>query len=288
VAFKRTKIVCTIGPASWDPKIMRGMIEAGMNAARVNSAFADPDELDKVKNLVQEVSDEVNLMLDVKGPEIRLNKFPEPIPVSPGNTILIGNSDKEEIYPANYKDVYTYVKPGQRMVIGDGDVELKLEKISNKIMHCTVVTGTTLKPGKALNLPGVEYSKQVLTKKDKENLTHAMKTGWNSVSASFIKNAASAQEVKDFIKDSDMQLIAKIEDQEGVDNIDDILKIVDGIMIARGGLGVELGLEKGPIIQRILTEKTNDAGGSVITATQMLESMAENPLSFRRSSPWKV
>lgn len=255
---------------------MKGLIEAGMNIARVNAAFADPDEMDRVRKLVHDISDEVALMIDIKGPEVRLNKFPKPIDIEVGDDIIIGNTNDCEIYPSNYDDLYKSLEVGQRMVVGDGDVELELKEIEGDKMHCEVVLGRLLKPGKALNLPGADYSSTVLTEKDKERLGHGMKTGWEMVSASFISDKESAQEVRDFMGDSEMRLIAKIENQEGVDNIDDILEIVDGIMIARGGLGVEIGLERVNIAQRILTKKAAEAGKPSITATQMLESMIEN------------
>jgi pyruvate kinase len=277
----KTKIVCTIGPASWDQEVMRQMIQNGMNVARVNGAFADTQELDKVKTLVRNVSDSVSLMVDVKGPEIRLNKFETPIQLEVGDTFVIGNTAKDNVYPANYKDVYQYVKPGQRVVIGDGDVEFVVEKIIDDQMYCTVVYGQLLKPGKAMNLPNCEYTTDILTEKDKENLRHAINTGWEFVSASFVQDAESAREIKKFIGDSPMKLIAKIENQNGVDNIDEILEIVDGVMVARGGLGIELGLEKVPNVQKLLIEKCNNLGKVVITATQMLESMTASPRPTR-------
>lgn len=283
--YKKTKIVCTIGPASWDQEVIRKMIEAGMNCARINGAFADEAELDKVKSLVRNVSDKVSLMVDVKGPEVRMNKFANAKEIKAGDEIIIGNDDSSEIYPANYRDLYKFVKPGQKVLIGDGDVELVVNAIEGDKMICEVIFGEVLKPGKALNLPGCEYASEVLTEQDKINLKYAIETGWDMVSASFIQDAASAQYVKDFIKEnggeSKMMLIAKIENQAGIDNIDEILKVVDGIMVARGGLGVEIGLEKVPLAQELLIKKANQVGKPVITATQMLESMFENPKPTR-------
>ncbi len=286
---KNTKIICTIGPASWDQEVMRKMIENGMNVARVNGAFADPDELDKVRNLVRNVSEDVGLMVDIKGPEVRLNKFPNPIKVEIEDTIIIGNNDSEDIYTANYQDLYKSVEEGQRILVGDGDVELILEEVKEDKMITTVKYGKEIKPGKAINLPGCDYSKLVMTEKDKTNLAHGIKTGWTSVSASFIQNAKSAQTVRNFINENSkdipekdrMELFAKIEDRNGIINIKDILEVVDGIMIARGGLGVELGLEKVPLAQRILINECNEANVKEITATQMLESMTDNPRPTR-------
>lgn len=278
---KKTKIVCTIGPATWDQEIVRQMVNEGMNCARVNGAFADPDELDKVKSLVKNVSDKVSLMVDVKGPEVRMNKFPEPKNLKAGDILEIGNDDTAEVYPANYKNVYSFVKPGQRVVVGDGDVEMVIKEIRGTTMICEVVFGEVLKPGKALNFPGSNFAVDILTDKDKLNLTHAIQTGWDIVSASFVQNASAAKYIKDFLGNSPMKLFAKIEDMEGVNNIEQILEVVDGVIIARGGLGVELGLEKVPMIQKLLIEKCNAAGKAVITATQMLESMTINPRPTR-------
>lgn len=278
---RKTKIVCTIGPSSWDPNVMRRMIESGMNCARVNGAFADEAELDKVTKLVRDVSDKVSLMMDVKGPEVRMNKFAEAKPINPGDIIEIGNDESSEIYPGNYRDLYQKLSVGQRIVIGDGDVELMIKEIKGDKMITEVVFGELLKPGKAMNLPGAAIATSALTEKDIVNLKHSLKLGWDMVSASFIQNKQSALEVKKYLEGSTMQLIAKIEDQEGIDNIDEILEVVDGIMVARGGLGVELGLEKVPMVQRHLIERANAVGKPVITATQMLESMITNPRPTR-------
>lgn len=272
----KTKIVCTIGPSTWNPDIMKQMIETGMTCARVNGAFADEAELDKVTKLVRDVSSDVALMMDAKGPEVRLNKFPTEKKIQPGEIILIGNDATSEIYPANYKDLYKSLEPGQRIVIGDGDVEFKIDSINGDKMYCEVVFGEILKPGKAMNLPGANVNTTALTERDIINIKHAITLGWEYVSASFIQTKEAAVEVKKHLEGSNMKLIAKIEDQSGIDNIDEILEVVDGIMVARGGLGVELGLEQVPMVQRYLIEKANAAGKPVITATQMLESMINN------------
>ena len=278
---KKTKIVCTIGPSSWDQEVMRKMIEAGMNCARVNGAFADPAELDKVTALVRNVSDEVALMMDVKGPEVRMNKFAEAKKLTPGMEIIVGNDETSEVYPANYKDLYKHLNPGQRIVIGDGDTELIIKSIEGDKMTTEVVFGELLKPGKAMNLPGADFATSALTEKDITNLKHSIELGWDFVSASFIQTAEAAREVKKYLEGSNMKLIAKIEDGSGVEKIDEILEVVDGIMVARGGLGVELGLENVPMAQLELIEKSIAAGKPVITATQMLESMITNPRPTR-------
>jgi pyruvate kinase len=160
-------------------------------------------------------------------------------------------------------------------------VEVVVKRVDDGKMYCQVIYGEYIKPGKAMNLPGCEYTKDVLTEKDKVNLTHAMKTGWDIVAASYVRNAKSAKVVREFISSSGMKLIAKIEDGEGIKNLEEILPEVHGIMIARGGLGLELGLEKILLVQKDLIKRLNHAGLPVITATQMLESMNKNPKPTR-------
>lgn len=278
--YKKTKIVCTIGPSSWDQEVMRKMIEAGMNCARVNGAFADRAELEKVSSLVRNVSDKVSLMIDVKGPQIRLNKFESAKELKVGDIVVIGSSDQDEIYPVSYPDIFKYVNLGQKIIVGDGDTELVVKEILDGKMHCEVVYGNILKPAKGITLPGAIYAASTLTKKDKENIMHCIDLDWDFVSASFIRNAEAAKEVRAAMG-GHMQLIAKIENQQGVDNIDEILPEVDGIMIGRGDLGLQLGLEKVPMVQRMLISKCNEAGKLVITATQMFESMITNPRPTR-------
>ncbi|MEP7104032.1 MAG: pyruvate kinase [Candidatus Dojkabacteria bacterium] len=277
---KKTKIVVTIGPSTWDPTVMKNMIESGMNVARVNGAFADREELEKVSKLVRDVSDRVSLMIDVKGPQIRLNKFAEEKHLNIGDPVIIGSSDKDEIYPLSYPDLYKYLKAGQRIIVGDGDTELIIKEIKDGQMHCEVTYGNVLKPAKGITIPNAEYGATTLTEKDKENIKHCIDLNWDFVSASFIRSAAAAKEVRAVMGDK-MKLIAKIENQQGVDNIDEILPEVDGIMIGRGDLGLQLGLEKVPMVQRMLIRKCNEAGKPVITATQMFESMISNPRPTR-------
>ncbi len=279
---KKTKIVVTIGPSTWDPEVMKNMIESGMNCARVNGAFADREELEKVTNLVRNISSEVSLMIDVKGPQIRLNKFAEAKELKIGDIIEIGSSDQAEIYPLSYPDLYKYLTVGQKIIGGDGDVEMVVKEIKDGVMYCEVTYGNILKPAKGITVPNAKYAATTLTEKDIENIGHCNDLGWDFVSASFIRSAAAAKEVRTAMgANTKMKLIAKIENQAGVDNIDEILPEVDGIMIGRGDLGLQLGLEKVPMVQRMLIKKCNDAGKPVITATQMFESMITNPRPTR-------
>jgi len=277
---KKTKIVCTIGPSSWDQEIMKQMIEAGMNCARVNGAFADRAELEKVTKLVRDISDNVSLMIDVKGPQIRLNKFASEKNLKIGDEVIIGSSDQDEIYPVSYPDLYKYLEAGQKVVVGNGDTELEIKDIRDGKMYCQVIYGSILKPAKGITIPNAKYAATTLTSKDIENIAHCNDLNWDFVSASFIRSAEAAREVR-LAMGTKMKLIAKIENQAGVDNIDEIIPEVDGIMIGRGDLGLQLGLEKVPMVQRMLIEKCNNAGKPVITATQMFESMITNPRPTR-------
>ncbi len=275
--FTRTKFICTIGPSSWDPKIMQDMIESGMNCARVNGAFADKDEMLKVTKLVRSISNNVSLMIDTKGPEVRLNKFEKAIPLQVGKTIDIGSTNNSTIYPANYPNIYEKLNVGQIIKVGDGDVSLRIENIQNGIITAMVLEGELLKPAKALNFPGLSFNNEVLTQKDLDLIEYAKEFEWDFVCASFIRNANSAKEVNKALKNTSLKLIAKIEDQQGIDNLDEILPEVYGILVARGGLGVDLGLEKVPEAQDIIVQKCFQAKKTVIVATQFLESMIINP-----------
>jgi pyruvate kinase len=279
--LNHTKIVCTIGPATWDEEVMRQIIDAGMDVARINGAFADRAEMLKVEELVRKFSNDVSMMIDVKGPEVRMNKFAEPIQLEADTVLEFGSSDQFPIYPANYPDTYQKMTVGQKIKVGDGDVELEVIELKEKSFMVKVNYGNELKPGKALNFPGLRLNDNPLTDKDMDLLAYAKERNWEFVSASFIRTKNDAQIVKDFLKDSKIEIIAKIEDAEGIENIDEILEVVDGVMVARGGLGVEMGLEKVPMAQRAIISAAIKAAKPVITATQMLDSMERNPLPTR-------
>lgn len=270
------KIICTIGPATWDPAIMRAVIENGMDVARINGAFADEEEMLKVEELVRDISPDVAMMIDIKGPEVRLNKFSEPIFLKQDDVLEIGSSPDYTLYPANYPDIHKKMRVGQPVAVGDGDVRLEVVEVRAQSFLARVVFGEELKPGKALNFPGAHLHDNPLTEKDKALLKYAIDRQWEFVSASFIRTAEDARAIRSFLGDNKIELIAKIEDAQGVENIKEILTVVDGVMVARGGLGVELGFEKVPIAQRQIISAGNAAGKPTITATQMLDRMEKN------------
>src|SRR3990172_442029 len=279
--FKRTKIVCTIGPSSWPVPVLTKMVEAGMNVARLNGAFADVAELDRVAKLVRSISPDVALLLDIKGHEVRLNKFSEDIAVEPGKEIIIGSTDKDPIYPITYPELYKEITAGQLILIDKGETKLVLKRIEDGKIYASVVNGTVIKGGKGMNFPGAKLSNPALTPRDIEQIAFCVKDNWEFVAASFVRNAEDVRTVRKHLEGSSTRLISKIEDQQGADNFDEILKESDGIMVARGDMGAEIPIERLPILQKEFIYKCNQAAKPVITATNMLESMIEKPLPTR-------
>jgi pyruvate kinase len=273
---KRTKIVCTIGPASWTPEVMTEMVAKGMNVARVNGAFADVAELKRVEGVVRGVSNDVALMLDIKGTEVRLNKFGDPFEVKTGEIMEIGNSEEYKIFPRTYPGLIHDLKEGDELIFDDGNLVAVLKEKKGEVMVIEFTKGGTFKEGKSINTPGIMLKNPPLTETDKEQVAYCKAAGWEFVAASFIRTREDAELVVAQVAGSTMKVIAKIEDGHGVENIDDILEVVHGVMVARGDLGVEVPYEKIPMIQKELIMKSNMAGKPVITATQMLESMVNN------------
>lgn len=275
--YRRTKIVCTIGPSSWNAETVKSMYEAGMNVARINGAFADVAELQRVEKLIRDISPRIALMLDIKGHEVRLNKFSEALAIRKGDTIVMGKDSSEKIFPATFPNLYKDLKVGQKIMLDKGAAGLEVIKITpDGKIHAKVLFGDKIAPGKGMNFPGAKLSNEAITDIDKEQISYCGKAGWEFVSASFIRNTHDIKIVKEAFGDSKINLIAKIEDQQGVDNIDDIIEHSDGIMIARGDLGSELPLEKLPRLQKQIIHKCNQKAKPVILATNLLESMTVN------------
>lgn len=274
---RKTKIVCTVGPTSWNEKVLKAMIRAGMTVVRVNGAFADVAELNRVEQLARNIDDNIALMLDIKGHEVRLNKFQEAIKVKKGQIIEIGNSSTDEIFPVTYPTLWKDLKVGQKIMVDKGITALEIIEITNAgKIRAKVIFGEIIAPGKGMNFPNAMLSNDALTEIDKEQIKYCAKNSWEYVSASFIRNTEDIETVRKQIGNYNMRLIAKIEDQQGVNNIDEIIEASDGIMIARGDLGSELPLEKLPMIQKIIIRKCNSMAKPVILATNLLESMTSN------------
>lgn len=277
---KKTKIVCTIGPSSWDENVLAGLVKNGMNVARINGAFADIDELKRVATSIRNISEDVALMLDIKGHEVRLNKFDEPLIINKGDEVVLGIKG-DRLYPATYPELHKDIKEGQIIILDKGAAKMEVVKIADGRIYAKVINGKEIKSGKGMNFPGAHLKNPPLTAKDVDQINFIIQDKWDFVAASFIRDQNDALYVKKYIANTQLQLIAKIEDQQGVDNFDDILRVVDGIMIARGDMGTELPFEKLPIIQKELIFKCNQAAKPVITATNMLESMIDNPFPTR-------
>jgi len=289
--MKKTKIVCTIGPASDNRGIIQELILNGMNVARLNFSHGSHEgHLQKIK-MIRELSAKLDrpiaILLDLAGPKIRIGQIPDPgIVLTPGHQFILTSRLIEgsvEAVSLTYKDLPREVKAGDRLLLADGLMELLVEEANETDIFCKVVTGGILTSHKGINLPTGTIRTASLTEKDRGDLLFGLEHGVDFIALSFVKTAEDIKMVKDIIaaKGKDTPVIAKIEKHEAVDNIDAIMNISDGIMVARGDLGVEIPLEDVPLIQKRLIGKANAAGKPVITATQMLRSMVSSPRPTR-------
>ncbi|MCI9069940.1 pyruvate kinase [Clostridium sp.] len=291
--MRKTKIICTIGPASENPEILSQIIEAGMNVSRHNFSHGDHEEhaarINLVKELAKKHNKEIAVMLDTKGPEIRTGKFdPKKVELQEGAKFtvhaggdVVGNTEECSV---TYAGLANDVKPGDTILIDDGLVGLTVESIEGNKIHCKVQNTGFVATHKGVNVPGVSIQLPALTEKDIADLKFGCEIGVNAVAASFIRKASDVEAIREILNANGgehIQIISKIENQEGVDNIDSILAASDGLMVARGDLGVEIPFEKLPAVQKMMIEKCNAAGKPVVTATQMLDSMMRNPRPTR-------
>ncbi|KUJ90357.1 MAG: pyruvate kinase [Thermoanaerobacter thermocopriae] len=290
--MRRTKIVCTIGPASEDYNILRKLIEKGMNVARLNFSHGDFEEhgarIDNIKKIREEFGLPVAILLDTKGPEIRTGKFKNGgVELKEGQTFVITTRDvlgDETICSVSYKGLPQDVERGSRILIDDGLISLKVTDVKGEDIVCIVENSGPVKDHKGVNVPGVKLNLPALTQKDVDDIEFGIKKGIDIIAASFVRKAADVLAIRRLLEENKAEhilIIAKIENREGVENIDEIIKVSDGIMVARGDLGVEIPLEEIPIVQKMIIQKCNKAGKPVITATQMLDSMMRNPRPTR-------
>lgn len=282
--LRKTKIVCTVGPATDKPEVLRQMMQAGMNVARFNFSHADYAKDKKRFDMVVKMREEMGLpiatMLDTKGPEVRLRTFPAgPTEIKNGDTYTLTTRNvpcDDKIGSISYARLTKDVKPGDTVMINDGLVELRIEHVSSTDIECKVIHGGTLSDHKSCNFPDVNLSMPYLSDADMEDLEFGAKLGFDFIAASFARTGADIRYLRKFTQSLGwygVRIIAKIENREGVNNIDEILEAADGIMVARGDMGVEIPFEQIPAIQKTLIRKGYEAGKQVITATQMLESM---------------
>lgn len=291
--LRKTNIVGTIGPAS--EKRLEELIGIGLNVARINFSHGSyPEQEEKINDFL-EIRERLGvpaaMLLDMQGPEVRTGMLVtgknEKILLEDGQKFVLMNEDiigdKEKV-SVTYKDLYKDIKPGNKVLIDDGAIELVVDEIVGKDVHCTVTHGNKLGSRKTMNFPDVGLRLPALKEKDIQDLIDGAKVGFDYVAGSFIRNVDDVRQIRKVLDDNggqDVKIICKIENQEGIDNIQSIIDEADGIMVARGDLAVEVPFEQVPIVQKDFIKRCNKAGKPVITATQMLESMTENPLPTR-------
>ncbi len=283
--LSQTKIVATIGPSSWDTNTLSEMIKNGMQMARINASFADASEIERVATQIRKLSPRVALLLDTMGHKIRTAGYEDDITLKENDEILLiaddGSKVASKTIAITYPDLEKYLKGGERILLDDGNIVLEVKTVLGKEIVCTVIDGGVLKKRKTVNIPNVHLEFPGLSEKDTQDIKTATALNFDYISASFVRDMNDILLIRDVMGATDTKLIAKIENMEGVENFDRILPLVDGIMVARGDLGVELPLEKVPILQKQFIKKCRSMGKLSIVATQMLESMRENPRPTR-------
>jgi pyruvate kinase len=285
---KRTKIVCTIGPTSQEVEQLVALTEAGMNVCRLNFSHGTHDEhaelIKRIRHVRELTGEPLTILQDLQGPKIRVGVLPdEGIKLEAGKDIVFtsGVGDVPKTIPVSYPDLHADVKPGQRLLLDDGLLEVTVESINGQDVTCKIVTGGILKSHKGLNLPETQTKISAITDKDKDDLVFGIQQKVDWVALSFVRSAQDIKQLRGLIGSAPIKVIAKIEKPEAVTNMDEIIEAVDAIMVARGDLGIEMPAEKVPVIQKDLIKKCLALGKPVIVATQMLDSMIHNPRATR-------
>lgn len=291
--MRKTKMICTVGPASETEEIISKIMEAGMNASRHNFSHGDHEEhrgrIELVRSVAKKLNKQIAIVLDTKGPEIRTGKFePKKLELTKGTEFtiyaggdVVGDTTKCSV---TYEGLAKDVKPGNTILIDDGLVGLTVKSVDGNAVICEVNNTGFVGTHKGVNVPGVSIKLPALTEKDAADLKFGCEMGVSAVAASFIRKADDVLAIRKLLNENggeNILIISKIENQEGVDNIDSIIEASDGIMVARGDLGVEIPIENVPGVQKMIIKKCNEAGKPVVTATQMLDSMMRNPRPTR-------
>jgi len=289
--LKKTKIICTQGPSTEKPGVVDALIANGMNCARFNFSHGDHAEhqarIDAVRAAAKKAGRVISLILDTKGPEMRLGEFKAgKVMLQKGNKFTLTYDDEpgdETHVSINHKKLYTEVKPGDKLLLSDGLVELRVEEIKGKDILTTILNSGKMSTRKRVAAPGVSLGLPPISDQDKKDIIFGVQNDMDFVAASFIQRASDVEAIRALINEhgGHMEIIPKIENLEGVKNFDSILAVSDGIMVARGDLGVEIPAEDVPLIQKDIIKKCNRAGKPVIVATQMLDSMERNPRPTR-------
>ena len=292
--LRKTKIVGTIGPASQSEEMLTKLMNAGLNVTRINFSHGGYEEngekIETIKKVRSALNRPVALLLDTKGPEIRtgvLETGNEKVTIEEGqeftfvNDDIIGNNTKTSI---SYKELYKDVKVGGTLLVDDGALEFEITEIKGKDIVCKALNTGRLGSRKTMNVPGVKVDLPALTQKDIDDITEGIKRGFDYIAASFVRKASDVIALRNLLDSNGgerVKIISKIENQEGIDNFEEILELSDGIMVARGDMGVEIPMEQVPIVQKRFIKRCNQVGKPVITATQMLDSMIRNPRPTR-------
>lgn len=291
--MKKTKIVCTMGPNANDENLMRSLVQNGMNIARFNFSHGDYEEhkfrMDMLKRIREEEKVPVAILLDTKGPEIRTGvlKDGKKVMLQEGAEFTLTSEDivgDEHRVSITYSGLTEDVMPGRKILIDDGLIELEVVRITENDIICKVINGGELGEKKGINVPNVPVRLPAITDKDREDIKFGVSQGIDFIAASFVRNAECIIEIRSWLRECNapyIPIIAKIENAEGIRNIDEIIRCADGIMVARGDMGVEIPAQEVPYIQKEIIKKCNDNFKPVITATQMLDSMIRNPRPTR-------
>ncbi len=302
--FRKTKIVCTLGPSTDDEKVLRSLIEEGMDVARFNFSHGPHEEqmgrLKMLRRLREELNRPVAALLDTKGPEIRLMEFANgKVELQNGQTFTLTTEEiagDEKRVSITYKNLPEDVKPGDTILIDDGLIGMEVKKIQPVAgakaekdgmpmdIVCTVINGGTVSNRKGVNVPNVKLTMPYISEKDYSDIVFAVENDYDFIAASFVRTADDVLEIRKILEEKggeDIHIIAKIENMQGVQNMDEIIRVSDGVMVARGDMGVEIPLEDVPVIQKMMIKKVSGAGKVVITATQMLDSMMKHPRPTR-------
>ncbi len=290
--MRKTKIICTMGPAVDDEEKLRELMLNGMDAARFNFSHGTHEShlatLNKVKRVRDELGIAVATILDTKGPEIRIKTFENgPVTLAEGDKFTLTTRDvpgDASIVSVTYADLHKELQSGCRVLIDDGLIELNVDSISGQDIACTVRSGGPLSNNKSINIPDVSIHLPSLTEKDREDIRFAVEQDFDFIAASFVRKASDVEDIRACLKENGgehIRIISKIENREGVENLEEIIAASDGLMVARGDLGVEIPAYEVPILQKRMIKETSMAGKPVITATQMLDSMIRNPRPTR-------
>jgi len=288
--FRKTKIICTAGPSTSSYEMLMKMYEAGMNAVRLNMSHGTYEShleiIKTVKSMNREIEDSIALILDTQGPEIRTGVLQSDLDISEGDVITVSvrpDDVEESSIHINYEDIINEVQVGEKITVDNGLINLKVLEKNHGTMKCRVIDGGTMKSNRHVNLPGVRVNLPSITDKDKIDIEFGVRNKVDYIALSFVREAQDVSDLRKLLgtNGKGIKIISKIEDQEGVRNIEEIVEASDAVMVARGDLGIEISIEELPDVQRVIVGKCQEKGKRVIVATHLLESMIDNPIPTR-------